>query len=719
MHKRRFFKRGSKTSIGTAKRFRSEYLFLIQNLSENAEDPVLSECLSLMVDLLTPAEVRAITQAIVDAEIPEKEAELIFERSDDFSDLLTNYFLRTARPVDAAKAIAVRFLLQRLQAEKVPRPDPMVNPFIRTIAIQLGLNDTQKESLYILAMIAATTRLHWMHMGSSSVGEYALLLAAMTGIQTGELLQLIAPQSILMKTELLSESADQIVISEEAGRAIRGEIGIDEFQMNRFVTDKKPVYAIDSFDVESTDREIMIRLLGSPGASMILLYGKPGSGKTELARALVNTAAQKLVIVPPLINGSHQSRLSRVHYATFFSDSSVIIVDEADNILNTENHFFASRDSGSPSKSLLNTFLDQNNAKIIWVVNDYADIHESTLRRFHFKLRFDKLSLKQREHAMDLILEKHGQANIKAEPFIQNAMKDEFITPGILDNVMQSFARIQTSGTPLHAESLIPRLLQSHRPETNAENGLATGDASYQPEILNTSGHVSSVVETAKAFYAQKAAAGGGLNVLLHGLPGTGKTEFVKYIARQTGRDLVFKRGSDLLNMWLGGTEKQIAGAFREAEARGAVLLVDEADTFFQPRESAQRSWEVSQTNEFLNQMENHKIMLFCCTNLIDRLDGAAMRRFHFKLEFRAMREDKRASFFVDYFRELLADVPQQDKLNRELLRLTNLTPGDFRAVRQRFSYKAPGSVLWQELVTELEVEGAYKKESRGRAIGF
>ncbi len=320
---------------------------------------------------------------------------------------------------------------------------------------------------------------------------------------------------------------------------------------------------------------------------------------------------------------------------------------------------------------------------------------------------------------MDLILQKHNRQALKSETFVQDALKDEFITPGILDSVMDSYGRIEALGSDLAAQAVIPRLIQSHKPEKKEESGLSAGDETYRLEILNTSGKPQMLVDTAKSFFSAERRPGAGLNLLLHGLPGTGKTEFVKYLARQCGRDVLFRRGSDLLSKWLGETEQNIARAFREAERSNAILLVDEADTFFQPREQAQRSWEVSQTNEFLNQMENHSTLLFCCTNLIDKLDAASMRRFNFKLEFRAMAEDGRAVFFADYFKDLLGDLPPAGELDRALRRLTTLTPGDFRAVRQRYSYCPQGSVSWQELVTELEAEGGYRRESRGQRIGF
>ncbi len=71
------------------------------------------------------------------------------------------------------------------------------------------------------------------------------------------------------------------------------------------------------------------------------------------------------------------------------------------------------------------------------------------------------------------------------------------------------------------------------------------------------------------------------------------------------------------------------AVAFSEARDRQAVLLIDEADTFLAPRAAAARTYEVSQVNEFLKQMEQHTGILVCCTNLLDRLDFCGDASIH------------------------------------------------------------------------------------------
>ena len=127
---------------------------------------------------------------------------------------------------------------------------------------------------------------------------------------------------------------------------------------------------------------------------------------------------------------------------------------------------------------------------------------------------------------------------------------------------------------------------------------------------------------------------GGCATMLFYGPPGTGKTALARHIAKTLGRECLVKRASDLLNCYVGNTEKNIARAFREAEKKEAVLVIDEADTFIFSRDTAQRSWETSQVNEFLTNLEECRCFCICTTNRLDDLDSAALRRFSYKVEF-------------------------------------------------------------------------------------
>ena len=164
-------------------------------------------------------------------------------------------------------------------------------------------------------------------------------------------------------------------------------------------------------------------------------------------------------------------------------------------------------------------------------------------------------------------------------------------------------------------------------------------------------------------------------SLCLQGPPGAGKSAFVRHLADRLGLEVLQKRASDLMSMWVGETEKQIAEAFAEARDAEACLVFDEADSLLADRRLAQRSWEVSQVNEMLTWMESHPFPFACTTNLGDLLDPATLRRFTFKIALDYLSPGQARVAFHVYF-----DAEPPPTVNS----LANLTPGDFAVVRRK-----------------------------------
>jgi len=136
-----------------------------------------------------------------------------------------------------------------------------------------------------------------------------------------------------------------------------------------------------------------------------------------------------------------------------------------------------------------------------------------------------------------------------------------------------------------------------------------------------------------------------GITALLHGLPGTGKTETVFQVARDTNREIMKIDISQSKSMWFGESEKIIKRIFTDYKAyvkdceRMPILLFNEADAIISKRKLNSNS-NVSQTenamqNIILEELENFEGIFFATTNLAKNLDSAFDRRFLFKIEFR------------------------------------------------------------------------------------
>ena len=148
--------------------------------------------------------------------------------------------------------------------------------------------------------------------------------------------------------------------------------------------------------------------------------------------------------------------------------------------------------------------------------------------------------------------------------------------------------------------------------------------------------------ETQKRLSDKKLAQG--ITALLHGSPGTGKTEIVKQIAKETGRELMKVDISQSKSMWFGGSEKIIKRIFTDYKSfakecvRTPILLFNEADAIISKRREVGNS-KGSQTdnriqNIILEELENFEGILIATTNLVNNLDSAFDRRFLFKIQF-------------------------------------------------------------------------------------
>jgi len=135
-----------------------------------------------------------------------------------------------------------------------------------------------------------------------------------------------------------------------------------------------------------------------------------------------------------------------------------------------------------------------------------------------------------------------------------------------------------------------------------------------------------------------------GVTALLHGAPGTGKTEIVKQLAKETNRKLITVEISQSKSKWFGESEKIIKRIFTDYKSfaeeceRMPILLFNEADAIISKRRDAGNS-NVAQTenviqNIILEELENFEGILIATTNLAENLDSAFERRFLFKIPF-------------------------------------------------------------------------------------
>ncbi len=174
---------------------------------------------------------------------------------------------------------------------------------------------------------------------------------------------------------------------------------------------------------------------------------------------------------------------------------------------------------------------------------------------------------------------------------------------------------------------------------------------------------------------------------------------------------------SDLMDKYVGGTEKLIAGMFQQALDEDAVLLLDEADSFLSDRTGAGHRWEALQTNELLTQLECFDGLFFATTNLMDKLDAACLRRFSHKVKFDYLKPDQCWGLFVQEFCRIGGKCGDADVIKDKVRGLALLSPGDLSsAVQECFLLsQCPTAVqLW----TLLKKHYSIKCKGKG-TLGF
>jgi SpoVK/Ycf46/Vps4 family AAA+-type ATPase len=423
----------------------------------------------------------------------------------------------------------------------------------------------------------------------------------------------------------------------------------------------------------------------------ILLAGPPGTGKTEFARALATRAGVALYAAGEEANreGSEPSRSARGAALrlslTLLSQrrDAAVLLDEAEDLLDSTRSFGARRDAFS--KVFLNRTLEQAPVPVLWTCNEIGWMDPATLRRMTLVVQMPIPDAARRAAIWESVLDREA---LVLPPGAKDILAARWpVSAGIAAGSARA-ARLADGGLAALEIALAG--------VAEAVGLTATADVAPAPAFDPT---LTVCAEDLEALCTRLARPGAvrRWSLCLSGPPGTGKSAFAHYLARRLALPVLQKRASDLLSMWVGGSEKAIAAAFAEARAKEAVLLIDEVEALLFDRGAATRAFEVSQVDEMLTWMEHHPLPFVCTTNLPDRLDSAVPRRFALKLRFNTLDPARAARAF----RRIL-DAEPPGPLPE------GLTPGDFSIVRRKAELLAETrpAVLAGWLAEELGAKG-------------
>lgn len=542
-----------------------------------------------------------------------------------------------------------------------------------------------------------------LSQGSLANGEVNLdALSELAGRNALTVRRKLEPTSTLLATGLVRDrragdyEASDFVIRIANMRSVQPEI-----LARNFLVPARPS-TLQWYDFEhlgllrDLSRQVVFQAARRKVGINILLYGVPGTGKSEFARALAEACGLTAVLVGSADDdGDEPDRSDRLGHLAICrslvgkSGSHLLIVDEADDLM-----IRRSFSSDCQSKLYLNSLIERTTSPTVWIVNDRDVLGAPVVRRMGLALEFPLPGPAVRKRIVARIAA--VQKLRFADSEIEQIAKIE-AAPAVFENALRA-ARwtSQSAETTCLVANSIQRALGKRPPVAMADA------AEFDPELC-----VSDVDLSALAGRLIKAGASA-WSLLASGPPGTGKSAFARYIAKRAGIRVIEKKASDILDMYVGNTEKLIAQAFEEAADSGAMLIMDEADSLLRNRELARQSWEASMTNEMLTWMERSPVPFVATTNLRNCLDPATARRFLFKIELSDLDARRAARLFGSFFG--MAAPARLEKL-------VGLTPGDFALVARKSALL--GESRAEALVALLEHELRAKPDANRKPLGF
>jgi SpoVK/Ycf46/Vps4 family AAA+-type ATPase len=595
---------------------------------------------------------------------------------------------------------------------------------LRSILVEFKVSNAP-EAYAAIAQVAG--------VNATEVGE---------ALRAGSRLERIGMVENLISEHNITDLADLMKVSEKLPPVLMREYR-DQAELMAVFTkpSAKSGLTIADFSYVEDDTQVLCRLLGHAVARKeagvnILLYGPPGTGKTELAKVVAQAAGLELYEVEYADRDgnslSGRDRYRSLQIAQVFlkgSDQAALLFDEVEDVfppisseaaqLLARAEQVAAPSNGSVNgKAWVNQILESNTVPTIWVTNRIEQIDPAFRRRFAYHLELKSPPPGAREGVVRKTLEGVQVSN----EFVAKLTSRKGLTPAQIRTAVR-FAGLVGQDLP-PADSPEPTAALEKLIERQLKNAdLALGNPSDAPAARRMVTHydlsmlnIESRYEVPRIVEALKARGHGAL--CFYGAPGTGKTALGEHIATALEKPLIIKQASDLMSKFVGETEQQMAAMFKEAEAEKAVLLLDEADSFLMDRRGAQRTYEVTEVNEMLQGMERYNGIFICTTNLLDRIDQAALRRFTFKIKFKPLTKEQRETMFV--VEALAGDATRAtSEIMARLALMDQLCPGDFAAVkRQAVILDSELGAL--EFLEQLEAEHRIKPEVReNRGMGF
>lgn len=625
-------------------------------------------------------------------------------------------------PADTA---AARAKVEQLLARPRAMATPLALPFIKELASIFGLSRDQLRVVWFVCILHDHRPLiDAVEAGAKrwpgTRGGLLRLLGDTLELPPARLRETIRPRGALLSSGLLyasfvhcSDASECLEPADHTSQLFEDGV-LDERFLGRLFERAEPgtLKLADYGHLQAAVQRIadLLRAARRDGSGAnVLLHGPPGTGKSELTRALASTLGMELYLVRSAdSDGEPIDALARLRAfetaqrALAHNPRALLLFDEIEDVFRHGNG------ADSPKvnyKSWVNRRLESMTLPCVWIGNRIDGLDDSQLRRFDIVLEV----VPPPRSARRALLERALDATPVPASLLECIAGREAFAPAHFTRVarlMRRLAPAPEARAGILRDSLNALLRIAGEPPLQEDGPQTT----FDPELVRSTPPLAPMLSLLERRPQAR--------ICLYGPPGTGKTALAAYLAQRLDMPLHRKRASDLLGSWVGQTEARIAAMFEQATRDGALLCLDEADSFLRDRQSARAAWEVTQVNELLTWLEDFEGVFVASTNLMGALDAAALRRFDFKLRFDYLDPRQRLQLFERHVAQhrLHPDLDEADRMRR-LQRLDRLTPGDFTAVRRRLE-AADGQAGQSDLLAWLDEEQALKP-GNSRPIGF
>jgi transitional endoplasmic reticulum ATPase len=421
--------------------------------------------------------------------------------------------------------------------------------------------------------------------------------------------------------------------------------------------------------------------LGIEPPKGVLLHGPPGCGKTLIARAVARETSAHFLHVngPEIIDkfyGASEAHLRKIFEEASRQAPAIIFIDEIDAIAPKREEMSGDRQVERRVVAQLLGLMDGLEARgnvIVIAATNIPNTLDPALRR---PGRFDReivIGVPDRQGRQEIL-----EIHTRGMPLAENVELERLaaITHGFVGADLQALCR-EAAMSVLRVLMPDIDLAQPHLPyeklmalEVTMEDfqaALLEVEPSAIREVFTEVpevgwGDVGGLEEVKQllteavewplrhAGLFERAGIRAPKGILLYGAPGTGKTLVAKALARESEVNFIAVKGPELLNKWVGESERGVREVFRKAlQAAPCIIFFDELDALAPPRGSGGDTGVADRVvSQFLSELDGIEemkgVVVLAATNRLDRLDAALLRpgRLEFLVEMPAPDEATR-----------------------------------------------------------------------------